>query len=70
MNLDYIEELINKENINLVDTPLKDTAGIYVNYNKLNIILYDKSQCKFYIDKKEVLAEELGHYYTRCNLQL
>lgn len=63
MNLDYIEDLIDRENINLIDTYLEDTAGAYVNYDKLNVILYDSSKCKTSIDKKDVLAEELGHYY-------
>lgn len=63
MTLDYIEDLINRENINLIDTYLENTAGAYVNYNKLNIILYDNSKLNSSISKKETLAEELGHYY-------
>ncbi len=63
MNLDYIEDLINRENINLIDTYLEDTTGAYVNYNKLNVILYDSSKLNSSIEKKETLAEELGHYY-------
>ena len=63
MNLDYIEDLINRENINLIDTYLEDTSGAYVNYDKLNIILYDSTKITSTNAKKEVLAEELGHYY-------
>lgn len=63
MTLDYIEDLIDRENINLIDTYLEDTAGAYVNYEKLNIILYDGSKLNSSIEKKEILAEELGHYY-------
>lgn len=63
MNLNYIEDLIYRENINLIDTYLEDTAGAYVNYNKLNVILYDSSKLSSSIEKKEILAEELGHYY-------
>ena len=63
MNLDYIEDLINRENINLIDTYLEDTSGAYVNYDKLNIILYDSTKITSANAKKEVLAEELGHYY-------
>ena len=59
MNIDYIEDLINRENINLIDTYLEDTSGAYVNYNKLNIILYDNSKLYSSIEKKEILAEEL-----------
>lgn len=70
MNLEYIEDLINREKINLIDTYLEDSAGAYVNYNKLNIILYDNSKLNSSIDKKETLAEELGHYYYRSNLQI
>ena len=59
MNLDYIEDLIDRENINLIDTYLEDTSGAYVNYNKLNLILYDSSKMSSGIDKKLILAEEL-----------
>ncbi len=63
MNLSYIEDLIDRENINLIDTYLEDTSGAYVNYDKLNIILYDSTKITSANAKKEVLAEELGHYY-------
>ena len=59
MNIDYIEDLINRENINLVNTYLEDSAGAYINYKKLNVIIYDTTKIKSSTDKKEVLAEEL-----------
>lgn len=68
MNLNYIEDLIERENINLIDTYLEDTSGAYVNYEKLNLILYDSSKIKNTNEKKQVLAEELGHYYRRLHL--
>lgn len=63
MDLNYIEDLINRENINLIDTYLEDSSGAYINYNKLNVIIYDSSKLLSSIEKKETLAEELGHYY-------
>ena len=63
MKLDYIEDLIEREKINLIDTYLEDTSGAYVNYEKINVILYDSSKLKSSMRKKETLAEELGHYY-------
>ncbi len=63
MNLEYIEDLIYRENINLIDTYLENTTGAYINYNKLNVILYDSSKFNNSIEEKETLAEELGHYY-------
>ena len=59
MNLDYIEDLIDRENINLIDTYLEDSSGAYINYNKLNVIIYDSSKISSNIDKKLVLVEEL-----------
>ena len=59
MNLDYIEDLIDRENINLIDTYLEDSSGAYVNYDKLNVIIYDSSKISSNIDNKLVLAEEL-----------
>lgn len=63
MNIEYIENLIYREKINLIDTYLEDAAGCYVNYEKLNMILYDSSKLKDNNEKKQILAEELGHYY-------
>lgn len=63
MKLEYIENLIEREKINLIDTYLEDTSGAYVNYDKVNVIMYDSSKLQSSISKKETLAEELGHYY-------
>ena len=63
MNLENIEDLIERENINLIDTYLQDALGAYVNYDKLNLILYNSKNIKNSSEKKQVLAEELGHYY-------
>lgn len=70
MNLDYVEDLIYRENINLIDTYLEDTSGAYVNYNKLNVILYDSTKLPSSIAKKEILAEELGHYYYNATYKI
>lgn len=76
MNLEYIEDLIERENIYLKDTYIEDSEGVYVNYRKVNAILYDSSKLSNSNEKKQILAEELGHYYYDatykfdCNLQL
>lgn len=63
MNLDYIEDLIERENIYLKNTYIEDSEGVYVNYRKINAILYDSSKIETSNKKKQILAEELGHYY-------
>ena len=63
MNLDYIEDLIEREKINLIDTYLEDTDGAYINYDKLNTIIYDSSKLETNNELKQILSEELGHYY-------
>lgn len=63
MNLEYIEDLIERENIYLKDIYIEDSAGVYVNYRKVNAILYDSDKLENSNEKKQVLAEELGHYY-------
>lgn len=68
MNIEYIEDLIYRENINLIDTYLEDSSGAYVNYNKINLILYDSSKLNNSIEKKETLAEELRTLLLFCNL--
>ena len=64
MNLEYIEEIIDREKIDLIDTYLENTAGAYINYEKINIIMFDSSKTENSLKKKEVLSEELGHYFT------
>lgn len=68
MDLEYIENLINRENINLIDTYLEDTSGAYINYNKINAILYDSHKLETSIEKKQVLAEELRSLLWRLYL--
>lgn len=63
MEIEYIEDLIDRENIKLIDTYLNDSAGAYANYKQLKIIMYDNSKLDSSLAKKETLLEELGHYY-------
>lgn len=64
MNIEYIEDLIDRENINLIDTYLQDTKGAFINYGKIKAILYDNKQIENSWQRKEVYMEELSHYYT------
>ncbi len=59
MNLEYVEDLIERENIYLKDTYIEDSEGVYVNYRKVNAILYDSSKLNNSNEKKQILAEEL-----------
>lgn len=68
MNIEYIEDLIYRENIYLINTYLEDSSGAYINYNKINLILYDSSKLNNSIEKKETLAEELRTLLLFCNL--
>ena len=68
MELDYIEDIIKKENINLIDTYLEDTEGAYINYDKLNVIIYDNSKLYNSLQKKQILAEELRTLLYGCYL--
>ena len=43
MNLEYVEDLIDRENIKLINAYLENTSGAYINYSKLNVIIYDKT---------------------------
>lgn len=68
MNLEYVENLIDRENIKLINTYLENTSGAYINYSKLNIIIYDKTKLISSQEEKQTLIEELGHYYYRSHL--
>jgi len=61
MNLDRLYDLAEAENIKIYDYFIdEDIDGMYLNYDKLNAIALN---CDNSIQKKCVLAEELGHYY-------
>ena len=62
MKLEYIEDLIYKNNIKLINAHLENTKGAYISYMGLNTILYDNKQIDTSYIKKEVLAEEFAHY--------
>lgn len=63
MNLENIEELVYKENINLVNSYLEETPASYFCYNNTKVIVLDKSKVSNNNEVKECLTEELGHYY-------
>ncbi len=63
MDLEYIEDLIDREKINLIDTYLEETPGAYAKYKKLNVIFCDNSKLNNSLERKQTLSEELGHYY-------
>lgn len=63
MNLEYIEDLVYKENINLINSRLEDTSGAYLNCENIKVIVLDKSKVKNSNEEKEILTEELAHYY-------
>lgn len=66
MNLEYIEDLIEKENIYLINTYLEDAKGAYANNGKIKAILYNDCNIENSIEKKLVFSEELGHYYMNA----
>ena len=63
MELEDLEDMIYKENINLIDSYLEDTAGAYVHYDDIDIIMYDPSKIHSSNKRKEIFSEELGHYF-------
>ena len=63
MNIEYIEDLIEKENIYLINTYLEDARGAYTSNGKVKAILYNDDDIENSIEKKLVLSEELAHYY-------
>ena len=63
MKLETIENLVYKENINLINSYLEETPSCYFSYNNTKIIVLDKSKISSTNETKEYLTEVLGHYY-------
>jgi len=68
MNLDRLYDLTEKENIKVYDWYIEDANGAFINIDKINVIALNHDNIGTYIEEKCVLAEELGHYYTRSNI--
>lgn len=61
MDINYLENLVSKENIELFNFKFNNINGVYI--DELKAIGLSNSLST--TEKKCVLAEELGHYY--CN---
>ena len=68
MNLENLYDLAEKENIKIYDWYIEDVNGMYLNYCNINAIALNYNELGTYIEEKQTLAEELGHYYTRSCL--
>ena len=63
MKLENLYDLAEKENIKIYDWQIEDVDGIYLNYHNINAIALNYDEIGTYIEEKQTLAEELGHYY-------
>lgn len=63
MNLENLYNLAEKEKIKIYDWHIENANGAFINIDKINIIALNYNELGTYIDEKETLAEELGHYY-------
>lgn len=64
MNLEKLYNLAEKENVKIYDFYFdEDINGMYLNYDKLNVIALNYKNIDNSKQEKCVLSEELGHYY-------
>lgn len=70
MELDDLYDIAEKENIKIYDWHIENANGIYVNIDKINAIALNYNEIGTYIEEKEILAEELGHYYMDATYPL
>lgn len=63
MNLNDLYNITEKEKIPVYNWYIEDVNGMYLNYHNINAIALNYDQFGTYMQEKETLAEELGHYY-------
>lgn len=63
MKLENLYDIAEKENIKIYNWHIEDANGIYINIDKINAIALNYDELGTYIEEKQTLAEELGHYY-------
>lgn len=70
MELNTLYDIAERENIKMYDWHIENAYGIYVNIDKINAIALDYDNIGTYIEEKQILAEELGHYYMDATYPL
>lgn len=70
MNLNYLYDLAEKENIKIYDCYIEDANGAFINIDKINAIALNYNNLETTIDEKCVLSEELRHYYMDATYPL
>lgn len=70
MKLENLYDLAEKENIKIYDWHIEDADGIFINIDKINAIALNYDEIGTYIEEKQTLAEELGHYYMDATYSL
>lgn len=63
MELDYLYNIAEKENINLYNNKIDNIKGAFINIKDTNNIVMNYSIIDTYAEEKCVVAEELGHYF-------
>ncbi len=63
MTLNNLYDLAEKEKIKVYNWHIENVNGAFINVDKINAIALNYDEIGTYIEEKETLAEELGHYY-------
>ena len=63
MNLNNLYDLTEKENIKIYDWYIENAYGCFINIDKINAIGINYHDIDNSYIEKEVLAEEIAHYY-------
>ncbi len=64
MDTNLLYSKIEEENINYINSKLKNTRGAIANYQDITAIIVDDDQIDSQIAENTVLVQELGHYYA------
>lgn len=70
MDLNYLYDLVRKENIKIYDYYIENADGAFINIDKINAIVLNYNNFETTIDEKCVLSKELGHYYMNATYPL
>ncbi len=70
MELDYLYNVTEKENIRIYNSKIDDVCGAFINVKNINAIVLNYDNIKTKSQEKCVLSEELGHYYMDATYSL
>lgn len=63
MKLNNLYDIAERENVKIYNWHLENAYGAFINFGKIDAIAINYDEIGTTLEEKQILAEELGHYF-------